>query len=620
MSRAALSLLLALGAPALAAAAPPPAGGVEVARILDADRSANADPEAPPTERIDYAFDGMGLKGTLTSVFDRRDGRFVDSLSAGPANQSQGFDGARAWAKDPSGAVTPQDGGEQKILAVNEAYRRANLWWRADRGGAVIEALGVRKDASGADCDVLAVTPRGGKRFEAWFDAVSHRLSRVTEIQGAIPLVTTYGDYRPVQGVMIPWKTTIDDGEGAKYIQTLTVVSARLEGPAPTDAFSAPRVTLADFTIDGGAGRTVIPFRLINNHVYAEASVNGKGPFRFIFDTGGVNLVTPALARAIGLNTEGKFDAQGAGEGIMEAGLAKVAELKVGGARLSDQVFAIVPLDGLSDIEGVDEQGMVGFETFRRFVTRIDYGAGTITLIDPKAFDPADAGAPVPFNFADHDPEIAGSFEGVAGRFRIDTGSRSELTLNRPFAERNGVRAKHPRNIEAVDGWGIGGPSRAYVMRGASLKMGPVEVKDLVVSAATQAKGAFAGEDSEGNIGGGVLKRFVVTFDYAHQIMYLKPLTTSPPDAGTFDRAGLWFNRSPEGFKVVDVTVGGPAEAAGVKAGDVITAVDGHVAREMTVSDLRQRLRTAAPGTRITLTLLRGGRPLETAMTLRDLI
>jgi hypothetical protein len=587
--------------------------------ILEANRAATAVAGSPAAARIVYAFDGAGLKGKATAYVDLRDGRFVDALDAGPATGMEGYDGVHAWEKDISGTVTLQDGGDQRALAVNDAYRRANAWWRADRGGATIEALGPRQDA-GMNLVGVAVSPPGGERFEAWFDAASHQLARVVEKQGPQTIVTSYADYRPVAGRLIPWRTTIDDGEGAKYVQTLTVTSVTFEPAPASGAFTAPTVQVADFAIDGGAGRTVIPFELINNHVYGWASVNGKGPFRFIFNTGGVDLVTPTLAGTLGLTAQGNFDGHGAGEGVTETGFTKVGELKLGEARLKDQTFFVLPLDDLSDVEGVDEQGMVGFETFRRFVTRFDYGAHTVTLIDPKAFDPSDAGTPIHFDFADHNPEISGAFEGIPGKFRIDTGSRSEVTLNRPFVERNGLRASHPKGVDAVDGWGVGGPSRSYVMRGASLKLGPVEVRDVVASAATQAKGAFAGDDYQGNIGGGILKRFVVTFDYGHQVMYLKPVAGSLADVGDFDRAGMWINRGPGGFKVVDVTAAGPADAAGVKVGDIITEVEGHAAPTLTVHEVRRRLRTAAPGTTIPLTVSRDGATARLTITLRDLI
>ena len=62
------------------------------------------------------------------------------------------------------------------------------------------------------------------------------------------------------------------------------------------------------------------------------------------------------------------------------------------------------------------------------------------------------------------------------------------MTLNRPFAERNAFRAKHAKGVDAVDGWGIGGPSRAYVVQGESLKPGSLEDRNVVASITTQAK------------------------------------------------------------------------------------------------------------------------------------
>lgn len=169
-------------------------------------------------------------------------------------------------------------------------------------------------------------------------------------------------------------------------------------------------------------------------------------------------------------------------------------------------------------------------------------------------------------------------------------------------------------------GWGTGGPARAYATRGASLAVGSVPVGAVVAFLSTQAKGAFAGSDFDGEIGGGVLKRFVVTFDYARQTMYLKPRQAPPADVGTFDRAGMWFNRSGGEFVVVDVTRGGPAAQAGLTPGDEIVGVDGKAARRLTVDDLRRRLRNDRPGIVVTLKIRRYGRLRTLTVTLRDLI
>jgi S1-C subfamily serine protease len=131
----------------------------------------------------------------------------------------------------------------------------------------------------------------------------------------------------------------------------------------------------------------------------------------------------------------------------------------------------------------------------------------------------------------------------------------------------------------------------------------------------TDKGGSFADPSLSGNIGGGILKRFVVTFDYGHNTMYLKPAAGPIADLDTYDRAGMWFNVTPEGYRIIAVTPGGPAEAAGLKAGDVITAIDGKPVGELLLPDIRQRFRDDAPGTPVRLRLA-GGR--DVTVTLRD--
>lgn len=568
--------------------------------------------------KTDYAYSGQGLTGKAHSLTDLKTGRFADIFEIGPVAGANGFDGTHAWAKDTSGTVTMQEGGDQHALAVNEAYRRANEWWRPDQGGATIATE--QKSDAGESYDVLSVTPKDGVPFEAWFDAKTHLLNRIVEKHGSQTVTTTLSDYAPSDGVMLSKKETIDSGVGAKYIQTLTLTDASFLPPQPDGAYEAPKVSVTDFTIAGGAAETHFPIQLINNHIYGEAKVNGKGPFTFIFDTGGADIVTPKMAKELGLTVEGQLPGTGAGEGVMEGGFAKVAKLEVGGAELTNQVFVVIPLDALEKVEGTKMPGMVGYEVFRRFVTRIDYGAKTVTLIDPKHFDAKDAGTPVKFKFNDHIPEVTGSFEGLPAKYDIDTGSRSELTLTKPFAEANALRAKHPKGVDAVDGWGVGGPSLGYVTLGKSMTIGLVSIENVVTSLATQAKGTFSGSDYQGNVGGGILKRFIITFNYNNQVIYLKPLAGPVADTGSFDRAGIWINEAPDGFEILDVIKGAPAEKAGLVKGDVIAAVDGKPAKTIKLYDLRRRLRDDATGTAVVFTVKRGKESKTIKVTLKDLI
>jgi hypothetical protein len=378
-------------------------------------------------------------------------------------------------------------------------------------------------------------------------------------------------------------------------------------------------LTLNDAHILNAAGRTTVPFKLFNNHIYADVLVNGKGPFLCIFDTGGHDLLMPAAAKALAIAVEGASPGTGAGEEVVSTGFARGVTFKIGDLVIKDRAISVLPFASV-ETEGFEEQGMIGFEVFRRFVTVIDYARKTLTFIDPARFRPQGAGTAVPFVFYNQLPQVEGSFEGKAGKFDIDTGSRVELTLTKPFVDDNKLIATHSRGVTAVDGWGVGGRSVDYITRGADLTLGPVKVDNVVVGLATQSKGAFSDPNYQGNVGSGFLKRFIVTFDYDHQIMYLKALPAPVPDTGTFDRAGLWINKSPKGFKIADLTNGGPAAKAGLKTGDEISAVDGVAAASIGLSELRQRLRDEKPGTVVTLTVAQGSETRRVAITLADQI
>lgn len=605
--------LLALAAAGAACAAPTPA------EVLAANHAAmGASLDGAGALDVRYGYEGQGMTGESRSVFDLEGHGFVDSQEIGPTTGGNGFDGKTAWWRDLSGAITPEAGGDVRQLAVDEAYQDGNLWWRPDRGGATIEML-APQILGNARYDVLKVTPPGGKPFEAWFDATTHLLARTVVGQGFQTLTVSYADYRDLGGVKVAGYETIDDGSGPQFVQKETIRSVARGPVLPASYYAPPAWRATDARIANPEGRVTVPIQVLNNHVYLPVKVNGKGPFLFIFDTGGHTILTPQTARALALKSEGDAPGAGAGEAVIETGFARNVDFQIGDLTFSGQTATVAPFASKA-VEGFDQDGMLGFELARRFVTVIDYGAKTITFIDPARFSPAGAGVAVPFVFYNHLPQVKGDFEGVPGVFDIDTGSRVELTLNKPFVEAHGLTEKHPKGVVAVDGWGVGGPSRSYVTRGGWFDLGPVRIDGLVASFGTQAKGSFSDPNYQGNVGSGLLKRYRVTFDYDHQVMYLKPLAPPPSDIDVFDRAGFWLNLTPAGFKVMDLTAGSAAAASGLKVGDEITAVDGVAAAKVDLPDLRKRLRDEPSGTQVRLDVLAGGQSRQVTLTLKDQI
>lgn len=77
---------------------------------------------------------------------------------------------------------------------------------------------------------------------------------------------------------------------------------------------------------------------------------------------------------------------------------------------------------------------------------------------------------------------------------------------------------------------------------------------------------------------------------------------------------GVSFVMAPEGAQITSVVSGSPAEAAGIRRGDVITEVDGRAVTE--TRPLDAHILQYSPGDRVEITLLRNGRTREVTVRL----
>ena len=584
-----------------------------VAELLDANRLAMGSRERAGTLIQRYSYTGQGLEGWTSTKFDLQTGKFVDGADTPPIKNLDGFDGRMAWYRDLSGAFVPQNADGRRAVAVNEAYLNAQAWWRKDRGGARIQLGG---------CNTLNVTPPEGNSFEAEFDPVTKLLSSVRQtLTFGTTQETHYSDYQRRGGLLTPTRIDTVTNDDPSTLETMRLTSLRMAAVQPASRYSMPGVRPSDWTLPP-SGKVTVPFQLLNNHVILNAKVNGKGPFPFLLDSGGHDIVTPETLSALGLTSKGEAASGGAGEAKATNGYSRVDSLDVGGAVLTGQTVVTLDFSPLA-VEGIELGGMLGLEFIERFIVRIDYGRRTITIMDPKKFGALEhraSGTAVPFVFYEHMPQVRGTFDGRPALFNIDTGSRSDVTMTRPFIERQNLREAYPNGISATEGWGVGGPSKAYLVRAGAMMLGTVKVPGPIAGLSTAKKGSFSDGMYDGNVGSGALKRFVVTFDYPERTMFLKPASRLDPDTGEFDRSGMWINLATDGLKIVDIANGGPADLAGLKIGDVITNIGGQPVAKQSLSEARSALKTATVGQPLTVDYLRAGQHATVKLVPRKLI
>lgn len=142
-----------------------------------------------------------------------------------------------------------------------------------------------------------------------------------------------------------------------------------------TNPFWTMRPTIACLIISCGVVSAVapgreVPFEIGGKVVLVDCKVNGRGPFKFIIDSGASEtVIVPPLAKELGIAREGQiFSTRTTGW---------VDSVEVGGSsvgRMPVYVFDPPQALPLRLDKGINYQGLLGYTFLARFVTVLDYG------------------------------------------------------------------------------------------------------------------------------------------------------------------------------------------------------------------------------------------------------
>ena len=395
-------------------------------------------------------------------------------------------------------------------------------------------------------------------------------------------------------------------------------------GPPPPPAPVAPTAPVAPrLELSPEAGAQDIPFDLYSNHIYLRGRVNDSDSLWIVLDSGaGGNVVNASVADRLGLVSEGSTQARGAG-GVVASGRVSEVTFRLPGVTLSGP-SATIPMDDLVRQSSRAMDGIVGQTLLSRCVARIDYAAHTLDILDAESFHYSGHGTILPLTFEHGLPYVTARLTvpghaPIKGRFVIDTGSGQSLILTAPFVHKHHVDQAVPKTIQ-VRGRGVGGQVQSLMGRLTALELGDIRIERPVAALRMSDVGTISAQGTVGNIGGEILRRFTVTFDYPHQRMILEPNQRlgEPLEA---DMSGLGLRPGPADSHALEVEwlqPDAPAIEAGVREGDLIESVDGRPATELGISGLQPMFRRDGETHR--LTIRRGEEHLEITFTTRRLI
>lgn len=361
----------------------------------------------------------------------------------------------------------------------------------------------------------------------------------------------------------------------------------------------------ARFAFGGNAAE--IPAEFLGNLIFVPVDVNKSQPSLFVLDsTAASSSINPARAADLGLSN------------------LKDATLNFPGVDMPFVNFPAIDKPDFSQEVGRPYQGTLGADFFDRVVVEIDYGRQTLRLYDPAAYKYSGNGAIFPLRFDKGTPVIKASFKLAGlkthdGDFVVSTALDASVLVSDRFSEVHRIFSSHVKTINASDPQIEGGATVA-LGRLTDFQIGRYEIRGPIAAFVHAGANSILDNSRAGVIGGGILRRFTVIFDYAHQQLIFDP-NTHFEDYEQEDKSGIAVIAKGPGlltFEVASVQPGTPGAEAGVLKGDVIAGIDDEPAADLTLASIRALFRQV--GHKYKLLIQRNGQSVQVTIQMRRLI
>lgn len=386
------------------------------------------------------------------------------------------------------------------------------------------------------------------------------------------------------------------------------------------------------FHILQGKKMAEIPFRKVNNLIVVPVLLNNIIPLQFVVDTGvRTAILTDRLySDILEIPYDRKLSVKGAGAlQQVDAYVASNLSFLLQNVQAQGQTLLILEEDylELSKQLGIEVHGILGYELFREFVVKIDYEKEVLTLYKPNRFKVSRRYTRLPLFIEGAKPYIVCSLqETPSGKERsvkllVDTGAGHALLLHQDDSTK---RFKLPeKTIYGTLGRGIVGNIMGHIGRVNQFAIDDFSFQNILTSFPDDSSYANIADWStrEGTIGGDLLSRFTVIFDYPRQAIYLQE-NRDFNDPFIYSKTGMVIQAEGEtlnSFTVMQVRENTPASEAGIQEGDLLLRINGLKTKHMDLMKLNHKLRKR-DGKKIRLRLKRGEEEFKTSFRLRNII
>ena len=374
------------------------------------------------------------------------------------------------------------------------------------------------------------------------------------------------------------------------------------------------------------------PFSYKNNFIIVNATLNNVLPVNLIFDTGAQHslIFKKLYTDLLGAHYERRISIFGSDlSQELGAYVTRKIRMNVEDAITFEKDLLVLEEDyfKLDEITGTRIDGLLGGETFKHFVVKIDYKKRIITLFRKETFRVPNA------KYEKIDIEIQESKPYIKSKIYFATGSKVKVNMLLDTGAGIPILVytnTHPelklpsKTINGKLGKGLGGFLEGYLGRITKAEFGNYEFNNIVASFQdldSLILTSHRGYPRNGIIGNQILSRFELFIDYPGSMLYVKK-EKGFNEEFAYDKSGLTIlavGHELKDFLVNTVLPGSPGELVDIRKGDKLKKIRGIPTFFLTLSDINRSFQKKT-GKKIKIVIDRNGIKMKKIIILNDLL
>ena len=260
--------------------------------------------------------------------------------------------------------------------------------------------------------------------------------------------------------------------------------------------------------------------------------------------------------------------------GIRTVSFVHNLKLKLGTIIVDSLDFHINNYDILTAVYGERIDGIIGYSVLKRFIFKIDYDSSNVDIYSRGTFKYPRGGyllKPLIATLPIQSARIKDN-RTLQSRFLYDIGAGLCMMLSSDFVEDSMVLHKK-RKLYFKEAEGLGGKIDMQMTVIKEVKIGPYRFRNVPVYIFKDDYNVTSYPFLGGLIGNDILRRFNCILNYEKRDFYLTP-NSHFLDQFDYSYSGIELYFINGEIVVGDVAEGSPAEASGLKEGDIVIAIN----------------------------------------------